>query len=226
MHRTILLFVPCFMLASCLPTGFQPNPVTRTFGWFSYVGGMDIREACTSNGNDQIRLVYNAIYAEQVRTYDLTVNPDKSSAELVSRVIQPSTRIQVAWDVPLAPWNGVVERTSIDRTDVEQLSDALDRSGYAKPAPAGLRLRSDNFYWVVSGCEGGKFHLNAFQAPTKRLETIEFPRVLFDLDMTDVPVNPVRRLTFGASDPTFSADRSGATGTGFILQVGDDGNLL
>ena len=226
MLRTILLIVPCFLLANCLPTGFQANPVMRTIGWFSYVGGRDIREACVNNGNDQIRLVYNAIYGEQVRTYDLNVNPSKNSAELVSRVIQPSPRIQVDWNAPLAPWNGVVERTSVNRTDVERLKDALKLSGYFESAPAGLRLRSDNFYWVVSGCEDGKFHLNAFQAPTKRFERIVFPSVLFDLDMTDVPVNPMRRLTFGASHPTLSADRSGATGTGFMLQVGEDGNLL
>ena len=198
----------------------------RTLGWFAYVGGRDIRETCANNENDQIRLIYNAIYTEQVRTYDLVVNPDNNSAELTSRVILPSPRVQVDWDAPLAPWNGVVERTSIDRTDVNRLRDALKRSGYFETAPVGLRLRSDNFYWVVSGCEDGKFHLNAFQAPTKRFERIEFPTVLFDLDMTDVPVNPARQLTFGASDPTLSNDRSGATGTGFILQVGEDGNLL
>ena len=44
--------------------------------------------------------------------------------------------------------------------------------------------------------------------------------------MTGVPVNPVRRLIFGASDPTLISDRSGAAGTGFILQVGEDENLL
>ena len=225
-HCAILLFVPCFLLASCLPSGFQANPVTRTIGWFSYVGGRDIRNACAKAGNDQIRLIYNAIYAEQIRTYDLIVNSDKNSAELLSRVIQPSPRIQVDWDTPLAPWSGMVNRKSVGRTDVERLMGALERSGYAETAPAGLRLRSDNFYWVVSGCVDGKFHLNAFQAPTMRFERIEFPPILFDLDMTDVPVNPLRRLTFGASDPTLSSDRSGATGTGFILQVGEDENLL
>jgi len=224
--RIILLIVPCFLLADCLPAGFQANPVMRTLGWFLYVGGRDIREACANNGNDQIRLIYNAIYAEQVRTYDLVVNPDNNSAELTSRVIVPSSRVQIDWDAPLAPWNGVVKRTSIDRTDVGRLTVALKRSGYFETAPVGLRLRSDNFYWVVSGCEDGKFHLNAFQAPTKRFERIEFPPVLFGLDMTDVPVNPVRQLTFGASDPTLSSDRSGATGTGFILQVAEGENLL
>ena len=225
MLRFNLLVVACCFLANCLPTGFQENPITRTVGWFSYVGGKDIREGCSTNGTDQFRLVYNAIYSEQVRTYDLILQPDKNSAEFVSRVVQSFPWVRIGWNAPLAPWNGVVERTFIDQTDIERLKDALKRSGYSEAAPTGLRLRSDNFYWIICSCESGKFHLNAFQAPTERFKRIEFPSVLFTLDTTDVPVNPVRRLNFGASDPRLSDDRSGATGTGFILQVGGDGNL-
>src|SRR5437762_456402 len=52
------------------------QPIVRSFNWFSYVGGDDIRAACGKDGRDRLRLVYNAIYDEQVRTYEIFLQPD------------------------------------------------------------------------------------------------------------------------------------------------------
>jgi hypothetical protein len=51
------------------------NPLTRRFQYFSYLGGDDIRRDCTAGTPARYRLVYNASYLEQVRTYDLRRNP-------------------------------------------------------------------------------------------------------------------------------------------------------
>ena len=51
-------------------------PIVRSFHWFDYVGGGDIRQACGKDGRNRLRLVYNAIYDEQVRTYEIFLQPD------------------------------------------------------------------------------------------------------------------------------------------------------
>ena len=51
-------------------------PIVRSFHWFGYVGGDDIRQACGKDGRNRLRLVYNAIYDEQVRTYEVFLQPD------------------------------------------------------------------------------------------------------------------------------------------------------
>lgn len=223
--RLLSLVVACLVAASCVGGGFRENPLVRTVGWFSYVGGDDLRKACPGAVTDRYRFVYNAIYTEQVRTYDLTLDPGGGSAGLVSRVMQPPSGITITIDDPLESWRGVIERSRIDRASVLRLERALAESGVMQPVPAGLRLRSDNFYWVVSSCVDGTYHLNAFQAPTQRFASLVFPSVLFDLDPTDVPVNAVRELIFGASEPTLEVDRSATREIGFVLQVGRDGLL-
>ena len=142
----------------------------------------------------------------------------EESVDLISRVVQPAPYLQIVWNAPLAHWEGVVERIPVVSVGVTRLKAAW-------PAPAGLRLRSDNFYWAVSACENSVFHFNVFRAPDEAFQKAQFPSVLFELDSTGVPVNPVRRLIFGASDPSLSADRSGARGTGFTLQIDKDGFL-
>src|SRR5690606_21540976 len=58
-------------------------PIVRSFNWFSYVAGDDIRARCGVDGRDRVRLVYNAIYSEQVRTYELFLQPDGTAGMTV-----------------------------------------------------------------------------------------------------------------------------------------------
>ena len=51
-------------------------PIVRSIHWFDYVGGDDIRQACGKDGRNRLRLIYNAIYDEQVRTYEVFLQPD------------------------------------------------------------------------------------------------------------------------------------------------------
>src|SRR6185312_8011996 len=51
-------------------------PVVRSLNWFGYVGGDDIRAACRPGGRSRVRLVYNALWEEQVRTYEVFLQPD------------------------------------------------------------------------------------------------------------------------------------------------------
>src|SRR5471030_2730397 len=62
------------------------QPLTRSLNWFAYVGGDDIREACRPGGRNRIRLIYNALWEEQVRTYEFILQPD-GTAGLTTRVL-------------------------------------------------------------------------------------------------------------------------------------------
>ncbi len=59
------------------------QPIVRSFHWFSYVGGDDIRAACGHDGRNRLRLIYNAIYDEQVRTYEILLQPDGTAGMTV-----------------------------------------------------------------------------------------------------------------------------------------------
>ena len=61
------------------PSGADRNvdqPIVRSFNWFAYVGGDDIRAACRPGGRNRVRLIYNALWEEQVRTYEIFLQPD------------------------------------------------------------------------------------------------------------------------------------------------------
>src|SRR5437868_1858315 len=55
------------------------QPIVRSLNWFSYVAAEDIRIACRPGGRNRMRLVYNALWEEQVRTYELFLQPDGSA---------------------------------------------------------------------------------------------------------------------------------------------------
>lgn len=77
MRRIAFTTLALFGLAACTTfDGTTDNPVERSLTWFSYVGGDDIRAACTPDGPDQFRFVYNAVYERQIRAYDLRLGAD------------------------------------------------------------------------------------------------------------------------------------------------------
>src|SRR5476649_2085937 len=51
-------------------------PIVRSVNWFGFVGGDDIRASCTRGSRDRVRLVYNALWEEQVRTYEIFLQAD------------------------------------------------------------------------------------------------------------------------------------------------------
>ena len=69
-----------------LPMVGEDQPVIRKFTWFSYIGADDIREKCKYSSNPQYRFVYNGVYNEQVRTYDIyQVEKDRYEIKLTSQ---------------------------------------------------------------------------------------------------------------------------------------------
>lgn len=212
-----LLAVP----AAHAQTRFEPkidNPLTRSFYWFRYVGGTDIRERCAGGGLNHIRLVYNAQWNEQVRAYDLAL-PGGAGATLTSRVlvnIGDVSSVEVRdWNGLLDPWRGKRAEARPSAADVSRLVAALQESGGFGPPAAGLELYSNDYWWTVASCRGGTWGFAAYHYPTDKFARVRFADPLFALDTTGVKVAPPKDLP----PAIFRGDRT----RHWRLSVGKDG---
>jgi hypothetical protein len=194
------------------------NPLTRSFYWFRYVAGTDIRERCASGGLNHIRLVYNAQWNEQVRAYDVALKAD-GSAGLIVRVlanIGDVSSIEMR-DIGglLDPWRGKRAEARLGPADVARLTGALLTSGGFGPPPAGVELYSNDYWWTVASCRDGRWGFAAYHYPTDRFARVRFADVLFAADATGVPVSMPRDLP----PAIFRGDRA----RHWRLAVGRDG---
>jgi hypothetical protein len=187
------------------------NPIGRSLGWFNYLNGSDIRNACAERSGERYRLIYNAVWGEQVRAYDIAATPADIAATLSVRVFFPEILNDIDLRDPLNAYRGRNGVVPLSPADMAAFREALRASGFDAPTPRGLVLPSDGFYWVVAACRDGVFHYNAYAYPSERFAAIRFDRWLFDRDPTGVAVNLP-----GTSEPRESP-------TVFNMEVGDNG---
>jgi hypothetical protein len=221
------------VVAACAYRPGADDPVSRKFTWFSYVNGDDLRAACVPGTPARYRFVYNGFYLKQVRTYDIAASPSGAGGwVLQARVIGPPDLSAVTVDVPvpspyrtgeslMAPWAGTTAKTTLSAKDLDALDAALAAGGFFRPAPAGLRLNSDEFYWTGVACIDGRVTFNAYKWPSAAFDRAKFPALLAGWDGTEIPFNPPHDT---------SLDEIGAYGdvqkretTRFTLTVGDNG---
>jgi hypothetical protein len=169
------------------------NPAIQKFAWFSFLDGNDIREACAAQGSTggpkapaRYRLVYNGQYEKQLRIYEIEAQPS-GGANLRART-KGGTNLANWWindtsDL-LAPWRWRESTAALSSEEMAQFRKALTESGYGSGAPQGLRLPSQDFYWVASGCEAGQFHFYAWRAKKGRLDDARFQDFLLRHDGT------------------------------------------
>lgn len=88
-HRAGSLLLVCgfLFLTACNYTGRPDNAVERRYTWFSYLAGDDLRESCRSHAPPRYRFVYNAIYSEQVRTYEINSLSDDGGDMIDAEVL-------------------------------------------------------------------------------------------------------------------------------------------
>lgn len=214
-------------VAACSYQGDIDNPATLKATWFSYLNGDDIRATCAEGSGRRYRLVYNADYNEQLRSYEFS-DEGPQGATLVSRVQGPGgLRLnEFRFSDPLA-WAGWTKSvTPLNPEEMERLDAALAASGAFGPAPSGLRLFSKETYWIASLCRDGEFSFNAWRFPSPRYEAATFDEVLFSLDETGVAVRaPVAVPTTAAARANVPRVRQteDQTGSFFSIMVGDNG---
>ena len=172
--------------------------VTRTFHWFRYVGGDDIRANCGRDGSTRIRAVYNALWEEQVRAYDINVAPDGTAA-MTARVVSGQgivANIEISdFNDITGPWNAKVAQRMLTRDETRELLGLMQQAdAFGPPRVAGQRLPDNDFWWTVASCRNGAWGFQAYHFPTDGFVNTRFAEKLFALDPVPVPVNRARRL--------------------------------
>lgn len=215
-----LLFL--LMLVGCTYRGAIDQPITLKFTWFSYLNGDDLRQACAPGAANSYRLVYNGSYNEQLRTYEI-VGDGAGGGAYTARVMRGGgLRLsQFSLRNPQAMAGWTVSRTRLAPNDMADLTKVLSNSGAFEPAPSGLRMASEQFYWISAICWNGQFFFNAWLYPSDRFARLTFPVVLFGYDQTGLALKAPRDVP--------PIERGGSnTGMGerdlhFGLEVGDNG---
>jgi hypothetical protein len=165
------------------------------------------------------------VYDEQVRAYELRRNTPGSGAILETQVFGGGGNLAAGFNPldPTGPWRGTSGRAQLDENTYLTLIQAIEASGFGEPPPRGLSLPSWGFYWAVAACADGRFHFNAWLHPSERFDRIQFDRILFRVDGTNVAVNPPRRLNAAEHRLASGADRNDPTVSTFEVRVGRDG---
>jgi hypothetical protein len=172
------------------------DPLLRSFYWFRFVGGDDIKKACAAGAPDVYRLIYNATWREQVRAYDVETRPD-GTGHMTIRILGPAVLNSVEISEPsglLNPWRGQRGQVELSRDQVAALRAALDASGgFAMPSRK-FEIPSNAFYWAVSACHNRQFTSTAYLYELDNFKAVRFDRLIFGWDNTGVAVNPVKDL--------------------------------
>jgi hypothetical protein len=197
MRQKCLILGLGLALATITGAARADNFLLRGFTWFGYLEGKELREACAPGAPDWLRFVYNGVYQEQVRVYEARRQTPAESALVSARVL---TRLNLSGFRPSEIFLGTRDPRSelgADTARFDALLAALRDDGFGQPVPKGLTLPSDGFYWVVSGCVAGQWHIQGWVHPTERFNALRFPAQLFALDQTGVAVNKPRAVDAG-----------------------------
>jgi len=201
------------------------NPVERKFTWFSYLDAADLRNSCAAGGPDQYRIVYNGQYYDHLRTYEIT---DGAKPHITARARGRSGNLLEmgfsSFDELLGPWQFRRSDSDLSAADWSKLRDSLHQAGFASGSQAGLRLHSQEFYWLAAGCESGKFFINAWADKPRALSLTRtsFLDFLLKHDQTGVAFLPPRVLTYmDKNDQGKGQDKD--YGGAFVITLHADG---
>jgi hypothetical protein len=185
-------FAAILVLAAVGACGTQPHvddPIGRKFTWGDFLAGGDIRRSCDSRRSDIYRFVYNGVYGEQVRIYEVAARPDRSGGEVHARVLNAVNLLDPDLFRTDKLIRGVESRLAIDREELRRIDRAVADEAAVRAAPPGTFLPSDRFYWTFSRCLDGVFGFSAFVYPFDGRDVFEFPKELLRYDLTGVQVN-------------------------------------
>tara|TARA_R110002072_G_scaffold4504_7_gene31313 strand:+ start:1199 stop:1900 length:702 start_codon:yes stop_codon:yes gene_type:complete len=222
MNLRIIASVTAFLaLGACEYTGPAGDPVSRNLSWFDYVGAEGLRDACAPGASTRLRFVYNGIYDKQIRTYDIFALPGGRGATMSAWARGTGDLTQgVGLSNILSPWQGKRVESVLDPQTTADLLKALDADRFRTFKPVGLRLPSNEFYWIVTGCLDGRFHANAWMYPSDRFKGLRFPAVLVANDRTGVDFRKAVPVNQRDDDPTRHQGNNNPADEVFEIQLG------
>jgi hypothetical protein len=208
------------------------HPLKRSLNWFSYVAADDIREQCAQGGRNRLRLIYNALWEEQVRSYDIFLQPDGTAGLNIGVIANQGSGADVSnlligseRDVS-GPWRPKHGQRLLNQAETSELMGLLQASAGFGPPRDGLRLPDNDFWWTIASCRNGQWGFQAYHYPTDGFANVRFAEKLFALDNVPIAVNRPRKLEpaelrrdLGAPSTLRAAARSDR----WMLVVGKDG---
>lgn len=217
------LAVASLLLVSCTAQGPSDFPIQRNLQWFSYVAGEDIRRSCAAGGPDQWRFIYNGIYDEQVRMYDLALDQGSGGGAILQARVKGNGEIRDFFPFdPFGPWRGPFAQKYLTPDQKRDLDQAAVAAGLETLTKPWTRLRSDNFYWIAAACREGTFNYHAWQQPENDLNRLPFIPILLAYDQTPVPYNQPRKLFLGPFVASGTVGRDNPV-TNFEILIGSNG---
>lgn len=215
--RISAVFFAVSAVASCAYQGGDiGDPLVRKTQWFSFVEGEDIRAACAAGTPDRARLVYNGIYDEQLRIYEV----DALRRILTIRVTQPGNASRLSGEDLTAPWRAQEEKVQLDQPAYDRLAASFAQGGVYGPPPVGLELPSRSYFWTAATCKNGLYGFTAWKHPSAEFGQLGFDKNLFALDPTGVAVNQPKPVPF---DPQWEDKAKRLEVPVFSLRVGARG---
>jgi len=190
MHRmSLALAVLIAPLAACSNVERANDPITGRLSWFALLEGRDIREACVPGAPARYRFVYNGTYDQQTRVYDVTRT--EAGATFKVAVTTGAATVVEYRGAAQNPWSPVRDyRAPVDLDTYRALARALEADGFGQPPRTDVAFPSWNYYWIVSACADGKYHLNGWLNGTPDGKTafnaLTFPAFLQKLDQTEI----------------------------------------
>jgi hypothetical protein len=206
------------------------QPIVRSLNWFSYVASEDIRAACRPGERSRMRLIYNALWEEQVRTYEIFLQPDGTAGLTMGVLVDQgaatdvsSIRIGEPSDIT-GPWRMRRAQRLLSASATSELMGLFQASAAFGPPRDGLRLPDNDFWWTVASCRNGVWGFQAYHYPTDRFANVRFAEKLFALDNVGIAVNrprPLEPAELRRDMTTFRPGRERADR--WMLVVGKDG---
>ncbi|NQV54315.1 MAG: hypothetical protein HQ503_00525 [Rhodospirillales bacterium] len=148
---------------------------------------------------ERYRFVYNGIYLEQVRSYDIrraeapgayTLKIAVAEEAHVNEIITELARPDV-----FQPWRPKIATIVLSEIDLSRLHGALKSGSFYRAKPPERSISSIEFYWTAAACIGGKFYFKAFVWPSESYQNAQFPALLGQWDSTGIPINPPRKAS-------------------------------
>ena len=199
--------------------GTADNPILRKFQWFSYLEGGDFKTACTPGAPGRYRMVYNGVYTEQVRVYDLHADSGTLDTSLILPMDIRDFSVEGLSDL-LSPWRGAQASGTLSGAEVSSIVTALDADGAFGSPAVGTELPSMGFFWTIAACHEGVYHFTAMAWPSEAWDQARFDDALFDVDPIAAPVNPPRKTKMVRASRTGQRNNFANE---FIIKVGEDG---
>lgn len=205
-------------------------PIVRSFNWFDFVAAKDIREACTPTGRSRLRLVYNALWGEQVRFYEIYLQPDGTAGMNVGVLVDQGFTTFGITNMLLSkpsdvfgPWSMKQGGRVLNAGETSELMGLLEQSRAFGPPKDGLRLPDNDFWWTVASCRNGVWGFQAYHYPTDGFVNVKFSAKLFSWDPVPIAVNPPRKLEPAELRRNMNAQPDRAWADRWMLVVGKDG---